>query len=72
MSCIRFEVPLTPARFFETGYQDGLRHGQEHGLFEGKAFGREKGFELWEEIGFYEGFGDVWKEICEREDGGDR
>jgi len=27
--------------------------------------GREKGFEMWEEIGFYEGFAKGWKAILE-------
>jgi hypothetical protein len=29
-------------------------------LIEGRALGREKGFEMWEELGFYEGFTRVW------------
>ncbi|KIM69984.1 hypothetical protein SCLCIDRAFT_6375 [Scleroderma citrinum Foug A] len=41
--------------FYDTGYADGLAHGRIHGLIEGRALGREKGFEIWEEIGFYEG-----------------
>ena len=27
--------------------------------------GREKGFEMWEELGFYEGFAIMWKAIVE-------
>lgn len=41
--------------FFEQGFKDGHAHGRLHGVFEGRALGREKGFEIWEEIGFYEG-----------------
>lgn len=41
--------------FYEQGYKDGYAHGELHGVFEGRALGREKGFEIWEEIGFYEG-----------------
>ena len=28
--------------------------------------GREKGFEMWEELGFYEGFAKLWRAIAER------
>ena len=46
-------------RFYEHGYKDGYAHGRVHGLIEGRALGREKGFEMWEELGFYEGFARV-------------
>ncbi|KAF8899408.1 hypothetical protein BD779DRAFT_1391770, partial [Infundibulicybe gibba] len=49
--------------FYDTGYEDGFAHGRIHGLIEGRALGREKGFEMWEEIGFYEGFALMWKAI---------
>jgi len=42
--------------FYDAGYTDGFAHGRTHGLIEGRALGCEKGFEIWEEIGFYEGF----------------
>jgi primary-amine oxidase len=29
--------------------------------------GREKGFEMWEELGFYEGFALMWKAICTKQ-----
>jgi hypothetical protein len=32
-------------------------------LIEGRALGGEKGFEMWEELGFYEGFARMWKVI---------
>ena len=47
-------------RFYDEGYQDGFSHGRIHGLIEGRALGREKGFEMWEELGFYEGFAKTW------------
>ncbi|KAF9010017.1 hypothetical protein BDQ17DRAFT_994850 [Cyathus striatus] len=47
--------------FFDSGYQDGYDHGRIHGLIEGRALGREKGFEMWEELGYYEGFSLTWK-----------
>ena len=50
-------------RFYEQGYQDGYAHGRVHGLIEGRALGREKGFEMWEELGFYEGFARMWGAI---------
>jgi len=34
-----------------------------HGLIEGRALGREKGFEMWEELGFYEGFARTWQAV---------
>lgn len=52
--------------FYDTGYADGLAHGRIHGLIEGRALGREKGFEIWEEIGFYEGFALTWRAIYDR------
>ena len=55
---------LSP-RFYEEGYKDGLAHGRIHGLIEGRALGREKGFEMWEELGFYEGFALMWKAILD-------
>ncbi|KAG2022414.1 hypothetical protein CC2G_000164 [Coprinopsis cinerea AmutBmut pab1-1] len=49
--------------FFDEGYKDGYAHGRIHGLIEGRALGREKGFEMWEELGFYEGFAMTWRAI---------
>lgn len=46
--------------FYNEGYSDGFAHGRIHGLIEGRALGREKGFEMWEELGFYEGFARLW------------
>ncbi|THG96531.1 hypothetical protein EW026_g5318 [Hermanssonia centrifuga] len=51
--------------FYDEGYKDGFAHGRIHGLIEGRALGREKGFEMWEELGFYEGFALMWKSILE-------
>ena len=53
---------LTFRRFYAQGYADGHAHGQLHGLFEGRELGREKGFELWEEVGYYEGTALFWME----------
>jgi len=52
--------------FFNEGYKDGFAHGRIHGLIEGRALGREKGFEMWEELGFYEGFAVMWKAIYDK------
>ncbi|KAF8902206.1 hypothetical protein CPB84DRAFT_1659155, partial [Gymnopilus junonius] len=49
--------------FYDAGYQDGFAHGRIHGLIEGRALGREKGFEIWEELGFYEGFALTWRAL---------
>ncbi|KDQ09536.1 hypothetical protein BOTBODRAFT_89431, partial [Botryobasidium botryosum FD-172 SS1] len=54
---------------YTNGYQDGFDHGRIHGLIEGRAIGREKGFQMWEEVGFYEGTALFWKAICETQDG---
>ncbi|KAF5385363.1 hypothetical protein D9615_001011 [Tricholomella constricta] len=53
--------------FYETGYDDGFAHGRIHGLIEGRALGRAKGFEMWEELGFYEGFAQMWLSIYEKQ-----
>ena len=53
------------SRFYDEGYEDGFAHGRIHGLIEGRALGREKGYEMFEELGFYEGFALTWKKIYE-------
>ena len=52
--------------FYDSGFQDGFEHGRIHGLIEGRALGREKGFEVWEELGYYEGFALIWRAIHEK------
>ncbi|TDL20439.1 hypothetical protein BD410DRAFT_371661 [Rickenella mellea] len=42
-------------QFYNAGHADGFAHGRIHGLIEGRAVGRQKGFEIWEEVGYYEG-----------------
>ena len=49
--------------FYTAGYDDGHAHGRLHGLIEGRTLGAEKGFELWEELGFYEGAARLWASI---------
>ncbi|EJT98176.1 hypothetical protein DACRYDRAFT_111151 [Dacryopinax primogenitus] len=49
--------------FYNQGYHDGYQHGTIHGLIDGRQLGREKGFELWEEVGFYEGFTSTWSRL---------
>jgi len=51
-------------RFYQVGYEDGYKHGRLHGLIEGRALGADKGFELWEELGFYEGAARFWTTIA--------
>jgi hypothetical protein len=36
-----------------------------HGLIEGRALGKAKGFEMWEEVGFYLGFATTWKVLLQ-------
>jgi hypothetical protein len=50
--------------FYSIGYEDGYKHGRLHGLIDGRALGAEKGFELWEELGFYEGTARLWTAIA--------
>jgi len=52
-------------QFYETGYAEGLADGKVQGHTEGRQFGAAKGFEMWEELGFYEGFAKVWKTFDE-------
>ncbi|KAI0795896.1 hypothetical protein C8Q75DRAFT_711061 [Abortiporus biennis] len=54
--------------FYDEGYADGHAHGRIHGLIEGRALGREKGFEMWEEIGYYEGFALMLKSVYDNND----
>jgi hypothetical protein len=72
---LRGEKVLTPysekkKRFFTVGYEDGYAHGRLHGLIEGRALGAEKGFELWEELGFYEGAARLWTAIFSTDSSG--
>jgi len=57
-------------RFYTAGYEDGYAHGRLHGLIEGRALGAEKGFELWEELGFYEGAARVWTAVFSTDSNG--
>ncbi|PWY97822.1 hypothetical protein BCV70DRAFT_202573 [Testicularia cyperi] len=51
---------------YQEGYRQGFDHGALHGTFEGRDLGRSKGFELWEEVGFYQGLAMTWKQIFEQ------
>lgn len=50
---------------YQDGFEQGHEHGQLHGTFEGRDLGRVKGFELWEEVGFYEGTARTWRRLIE-------
>ena len=60
----RENVNTQQYRFYSIGYEDGYKHGRLHGLIDGRALGAEKGFELWEELGFYEGTARLWTAIA--------
>lgn len=47
-------------KFYSSGFEAGRPHGRLHGLFDGRALGREKAWELWEEVGHYEGVCTLW------------
>jgi hypothetical protein len=40
-------------KFYLEGYEEGLFAGKEKGLLEGQTLGYKKGFEIWDELGFY-------------------
>ncbi|PWN19075.1 hypothetical protein BCV69DRAFT_251773, partial [Microstroma glucosiphilum] len=48
---------------YSQGFSAGSSHGRLHGLFEGRQLGREKGFEIWDEVGFYQGTAKFWKGV---------
>ena len=52
--------------FYQAGFDGGFPHGELHGLFEGRELGREKSWELWEEIGYYEGTATLWQAILQK------
>ncbi|KAG8930998.1 hypothetical protein FRC02_003366 [Tulasnella sp. 418] len=54
--------------FYDKGHQEGYDHGRIHGLIEGRALGCEKGFEIWEEVGFYKGFALFWSSVYSTRD----
>jgi predicted transposase YdaD len=48
------------ASSYREGYANGHAHGELHGTFEGRELGQLKGFEVWEEVGYYEGMARFW------------
>ncbi|KDN52958.1 DUF1715-domain-containing protein [Tilletiaria anomala UBC 951] len=50
---------------FGHGYAGGFTHGALHGKFEGRALGREKGFDIWGEVGYYEGMAAMWQRLLQ-------
>lgn len=50
-------------KFYDAGFAEGFEHGKMEGHNEGLTYGLEKGYDMWEEIGFYEGFATLWKSI---------
>lgn len=57
----------TVCSFYKSGYDAGFQHGQAHGVFEGRALGQEKGFEIWEELGYYKGTAIFWQAVAQLE-----
>lgn len=55
------------SRFYDEGYKQGFEHGKAHGEEEGRELGAQKAFELWEELGYYEGFATFWLALLERQ-----
>lgn len=52
---------------YRDGFGAGSAHGKLHGTFEGRQLGREKGFEIWDEVGFYEGTARFWKGVLAKQ-----
>lgn len=52
--------------FYQSGFNSGLPHGELHGLIEGRELGRDKAWELWEEIGYDEGAGRFWSAVLQQ------
>ncbi|CAG8747313.1 1016_t:CDS:2, partial [Dentiscutata erythropus] len=46
--------------------EDGLKNGTKSGILEGQLLGCEKGYELLNEIGFYDGVTEMWLKILEK------
>ncbi|KAK6904329.1 hypothetical protein L486_08082 [Kwoniella mangroviensis CBS 10435] len=59
------EITNMESTFYQQGYQAGYDHGKLHGLFEGRELGKEKAWELWEEIGYYEGWAGTYVDLLE-------
>ncbi|CAG8541599.1 23684_t:CDS:2 [Cetraspora pellucida] len=52
--------------FVEIGREDGLKNGIKAGALEGRLLGCEKGYEILNEIGFYDGVAEMWLKILEK------
>lgn len=49
------------SRAYQEGFEQGRAHGERFGVFEGRAMGREKGVEIWDELGYYLGMCQIWR-----------
>lgn len=54
------QIELT-SRAYQEGFEQGRAHGERFGVFEGRAIGREKGIEIWDELGYYLGMCQIWR-----------
>ncbi|ODN95751.1 hypothetical protein L198_04369 [Cryptococcus wingfieldii CBS 7118] len=59
------EISNLESKFYNQGYDSGHAHGRLHGLFEGRELGKEKAWELWEEVGFYDGWASMWIQVLQ-------
>ncbi|WVQ75493.1 hypothetical protein IAR50_005118 [Cryptococcus sp. DSM 104548] len=59
------EISNLESKFYNEGYDAGHAHGRLHGLFEGRELGKEKAWELWEEVGFYDGWASMWIQVLQ-------
>lgn len=52
---------------YSDGYAAGLAKGDEIGTLEGLVMGRDKGFEIWEELGYYAGMSHLYERAIKSE-----
>ncbi|KAG9298909.1 hypothetical protein G9A89_015931 [Geosiphon pyriformis] len=52
--------------FLDQGREDGLRDGKPSGIIEGRILGSKHGFQLAQEIGFYNGVAETWTHLIQQ------
>ncbi|CAJ0645700.1 13840_t:CDS:2 [Entrophospora sp. SA101] len=60
LSCHFDDLVNLETMFIEIGKEDGIKAGFNSGKLEGYVLGCEKGFEISQEIGFYNGVTEIW------------
>ena len=60
-------APVLMHSAYSDGYAAGLAKGDEIGTLEGLVMGRDKGFEIWEELGYYAGMSHLYERAIKSE-----